>query len=104
MKVWIGDPAPQDVAWVSWPSAVMPEERAGLIRTIEHYGINAFMVDLYSVDDMFWVQELDAGAAILEKQIGVEFHVNVHVHSDNQEVIDFINASKYLEYVPLVGV
>lgn len=104
MRVWIGEPDPQSVAWVYYPSAKTKEDQASLIKTIEHYDTNAFMVELYSVDDMYWIRELDAAAASFEKKDGIWFHINVHVHSDNQEVIDFINASPYLEYVPIVGV
>ena len=104
MRVWIGEPDPQSVAWVYHPSAKTQQDQASLIKTIEHYGYNSFMVDLYSVNDLYWVKELHAGAEYLEKETGVEFHINVHVHSNNQEVINFINASPYLEYVPIVGV
>lgn len=104
MRVWIGEPDPQSIAWVYHPSAKDPGDRASLIRTIEHYGYNSFMVELYSVDDLYWVEELDAGAKLLEATTGVQFHINVHVHGKNQEVVDFINKSPYLEYVPVVRV
>ena len=104
MRVWIGDPDPQSVAWVYHPAAKTQQDRASLIKTIEHYGYSFFMVELYSVDDLYWVEELHAGAEFLKEETGVEFHINVHVHGKNQEVVDFINKSPYLEYVPVVRV
>ena len=104
MRVWIGDPDPQSVAWVYHPPIKGPEDRESLMRTIEHYGYSFFMVELYSVDDLYWVEVLDAGAEYLEKETGVQFNINVHVHGKNQEVIDFINNSPYLKYVPVVRV
>ena len=104
MRVWIGDPDPQSVAWVYHPSAKTKEDQVSLIKTIEHYGYNSFMVELYSVNDLYWVEELDAGAKLLEATTGVQFHINVHVHADRLDVIEFINNSPYLEYVPIVGV
>lgn len=104
MRVWIGEPDPQSVAWVYHPSAKTQQDQASLIKTIEHYGYNSFIVELYSVNDLYWVKELHAGAEYLEKETGVQFHINVHVHADRPDVIEFINNSPYLEYVSIVGV
>lgn len=104
MKVWIGEPAPQNTAWVFHPSTKSSKEQIDLIKTIEHYGINAFMVELYSVDDMYWVKDLHEGAKDLEELTGVKFHINIHVHADRPDIIEFINNSPYLEYVPIVGI
>ncbi|MBE6148131.1 MAG: hypothetical protein E7167_01265 [Firmicutes bacterium] len=104
MKIWIGEPDPQSIAWVYHPSAKTQEDQASLIKIIEHYGYNSFTVDLYSVNDLYWVKELHAGAAYLKKETDIQFHINVHVHADRPDVIEFINNSPYLEYVPIVGI
>ena len=104
MRVWIGDPDPQSVAWVYHPPVKTERDQASLVKTIEHYGYNSFMVELYSVNDLYFVEELHAGAEYIEKETGVHFYINVHVHENNQEVIDFINKSPYLKYVPVVRI
>jgi hypothetical protein len=104
MRVWIGEPDPQSVVWVYHPSAKTKEEQVDLLKKIDQYGYSYFMVELYSVDDIYWVEVLDTGAKFLEEETGVQFHINVHVRGNNQEVIDFINKSPYLEYVPIVRV
>lgn len=104
MRVWIGEPDPQSVAWVYYPAVKTPQDQASLIKTIEHYGYNSFTVDLYSVNDLYWVKELHAGAEYIKEETDVHFYINVHVHGKNQEVVDFINNSPYLEYVSVVRV
>ena len=104
MRVWIGEPDPQSVVWVYHSSAKTKQDRINLIKTINDYGYEFFSVDLYSVDDLYWVKELHEEAEFLSEAVGVKFIIKVHVHGNDQEVVDFINKSPYLEYVPIVRV
>ena len=104
MKVWIGEPGPQNTTWVFHPSTKSSKEQIDLIEAINHHGIDAFMVELYSVGDMHWVKNLHEAAKDLERFTGVKFHSNIHVHADRPDVIEFINNSPYLDYVPIVGI
>ena len=106
MKVWIGDgPAPKDTDWFCYPNIRCIEDARVLIKDLEDCGISAFMVDLYSVDDVFWLEILHEGAEGFCEMIGLDsWIINCHVHSDNIAAINFIKGSPYLNYVPLAGI
>ena len=108
MKVWMSDtiaPTDPDPDWLVIPRVKTQKGLEELEDYLNAFNCSTLTVELYSVDDVDWLETLHNGARDLAEHLELDtWQVNVHVHTDDQLAIDYIEASSYLNYVPLVGV